>query len=79
MEGEDYDDVFVAISLYTTIILVISHASSQGWTLHQMDEKNVFLHGKLQEEVFVEKPIGFEVRDMKTHVCRLKKELYGLK
>lgn len=44
-----------------------------------MDVKTAFLHGMLQEEVFVEQPQGFEVEDRRTHVCRLKKALYGLK
>jgi len=44
-----------------------------------MDLKIVFLHGILQEEVYIEKPMGFEVHDRKTHMCWLKKALYGLK
>eukprot|EP00253_Pinus_taeda_P032760 PITA_32760 len=57
----------------------VSLAASQGWTLHQMDIKTAFLHGMLQEEVYVEQPQGFEVEDQRTHVCRLKEALYGLK
>lgn len=44
-----------------------------------MDMKTTFLHGMLREEVYVEKPQGFEVEYRKKHVWRLKKELYGLK
>ena len=44
-----------------------------------LDVKIALLHGMLHEEVFVEKPHGFEVEDRRTHVCRLKKALYGLK
>eukprot|EP00253_Pinus_taeda_P017265 PITA_17265 len=44
-----------------------------------MDVKTTFLHGMLQEEVYVEQPQGFEVEDRRTHVCRLKKALYRLK
>jgi len=44
-----------------------------------MDVKTAFLHGLLQEEVYVEQPLRFEVHDRNTHVCRLKKALYGLK
>lgn len=44
-----------------------------------MDVKAAFLHGSLKEEVYVEKTKGFEVQDRKTHVCRLKKSLYGLR
>ena len=44
-----------------------------------MDVKTAFLHGAIKEEVYVEQPLGFEVQDQDTHVCRLKKALYGLK
>ena len=44
-----------------------------------MDEKTTFLHGVIKEEVYVEQPLGFEVKDRDTHVCRLNKTLYELK
>ena len=44
-----------------------------------MDVKTAFLHGTIKEEVYVEQPLVFEVRDRDTRVCRLKKALYGLK
>ena len=44
-----------------------------------MDVNTTFLHGSIKEEVYVEQPLGFEVRDRDSHVCRLKKALYGLK
>ena len=43
-----------------------------------MDVKTTFLHGVVEEEVYV-KQLGFERRDRKTHVFKLKKDLYGLK
>eukprot|EP00253_Pinus_taeda_P023784 PITA_23784 len=39
----------------------------------------MFLHGSIKEEVYVEKHEGFEIYDRKSHICRLKKALYGLK
>ena len=44
-----------------------------------MDVKTAFLHVAKKEEVYVEQPLGFEVQDRDTYVCRLKKALYGLK
>ena len=44
-----------------------------------MDVKTAFLNGVIEEEVYIQKPKGFETHDQKTHVCRLKKALYGLK
>jgi len=44
-----------------------------------LDQKNTFLNGVIEEEVYIEKPQGFEVHSRETHVCILKKALYGLK
>lgn len=57
----------------------ISLTTSMGWNIHQMDVKAVFLNGTIDEEVHIEKPLGFIVKDRKAYVCRLKKALYGLK
>ena len=78
-EGTVYDEIFAPVARYTTIHLIIALAASQGWNLHQMDVKTAFLHGSLKEEVYVEQLMGFEVQDRDTHVCKLKKALYGLK
>eukprot|EP00253_Pinus_taeda_P012082 PITA_12082 len=43
-----------------------------------MDVKIAFLHDLIKEEVYVEQLEGFEIYDRKSHVCRLKKALYGL-
>jgi hypothetical protein len=50
-----------------------------GWKIHHMDVKTAFLNGIIQGEVYIEKPLGFEVRGRESHVCRLKKALYGMK
>eukprot|EP00253_Pinus_taeda_P031562 PITA_31562 len=78
-EGVDYDEIFAHVAQYTTIRSIIALAASQGWNLHQMDVKTTFLHGLIKEEVYVEQPEGFEVHDRESHVCRLKKALYGLR
>ena len=47
--------------------------------LHQLDVKTEFFYGKLEEEIFMKQPEGFEVADKKDYVYRLKKSLYRLK
>jgi hypothetical protein len=44
-----------------------------------MDVKTMFLNKIIEEEVYIEKPEGFETFDKESHVCRLKRALYGLK
>ena len=44
-----------------------------------MDVKTAFLNGTIDEEVYIEQPLGLEVKDRKAYVRKLKKALYGLK
>jgi hypothetical protein len=79
VEGVDYDETFQSISRYTSIKSVISIETKMGWKILQMDVKTTFLNGLIQEEVYIEHQLGFEVHGRDSHVCRLKKELYWLK
>jgi len=58
--------------------VVIAVVASRGWVLHPMDVKNAFLHGELQEEVYLDQPLGYEDMSHPDYVCRLRKALYGL-
>lgn len=78
-EGIDCEKTFTPTTRYTMIRSLISLAASMGLKVHQMDVKTTFLNGTIDEEVYIEKPLGFEVKDKETHVCRFKKALYGLK
>ena len=44
-----------------------------------MDVKTAFLNGKIEEEVYIEQSEGFETFDHESHVCQLKRDLYGPK
>jgi hypothetical protein len=58
--------------------LLIALAAHEGWEVHHMDVKSAFLNGDLQEEVYVEQPVGFIVTCKEHKVLKLKKTLYGL-
>jgi hypothetical protein len=67
------------VERYTLIMTIFSLAIVMKWKVHQMDVKKTFFNGEIKDEVYVEKTQGFEVHDRETHVCILKKDLYGLK
>jgi histone deacetylase 1/2 len=77
--GLDYEDTFSPVIKPTTIRLLLSMALTKGWHLRQLDIQNAFLHGVLEEEVFMRQPPGFEDSAYSDYLCRLDKALYELK
>ena len=78
-EGIDYEETFALVARYTIIRTIMALDSMMKWDLHQMDVKTTFLNSMIEEEVYIEQPQGFEFEDKVTHVCKLKKSMYGLK
>jgi histone deacetylase 1/2 len=77
--GIDYEDTFSLVVKAATIRLVLSIVVSNGWSLRQLDVQNAFLHGVLEEEVYMKQPPGYENKNRPNYLCKLDKALYGLK
>jgi hypothetical protein len=77
--GIDYDEVFSPVVRHTSIRAVLALVTHQNLELEQLDVKTAFLHGNLEEEIFMVQLEGFKQPGTKNLVCRLKKSLYGLK
>ena len=77
--GLDYDETFSPVIKRSTIRFILTISLSQGWSVKQLDVSNVFLHGDLQEQVYLAQPPGFEDSSHPDYVCHLHKALFGLK
>jgi len=77
--GIDYTEVFAPVARLDTVRLLLALAAQSAWDVFQLDVKSAFLHGDLQEEIYVQQPAGFIQKGRETQVYRLQKALYGLK
>ncbi|GJT21710.1 putative ribonuclease H-like domain-containing protein [Tanacetum coccineum] len=77
-EGMDYDEVFAPVARIEAIRLFLAYASFKDFVVYQMDVKSAFLYGKIEEEVYVCQPSGFEDPDFPNRVYKVEKALYGL-
>ncbi|PKU83090.1 Retrovirus-related Pol polyprotein from transposon TNT 1-94 [Dendrobium catenatum] len=78
-QGIDYNETFSPVAKLPTIRILLSVALYHSWSVQQLDVANAFLHGDLQETIFMTQPKGFEDSTHPNHVCRLHKALYGLR
>jgi hypothetical protein len=76
--GRDFDEVFAPVARIESVRMLLALATEEGWSVHHMDVKSMFLNGVLQEEVYVTQPPGFVIRGQEGKVLRLDKALYDL-
>ncbi|GJW37087.1 putative ribonuclease H-like domain-containing protein [Tanacetum coccineum] len=77
-EGIDYDEVFAPVARIEAIRLFLAYASFKDFVVYQMDVKSAFLYGKIEEEVYICQPTGFEDPIFLDKVYKVEKALYGL-
>ena len=77
--GIDFHDIFSPVVKIVSIRIVLALVALFDLELQQLDVKTAFLHGDLDEEIYMEQPEGFVLKGDEHKVCGLVKSLYGLK
>ena len=78
-DGIDYKETFSPILRKDSFRIIMALVAHYDLELHQMDVKTVFLNGDLEENVYMDQPMGFSVEGKEHMVCKLKKSIYSLK
>lgn len=77
--GIDYSETFSPVAKIDTIRVLLSIAANKEWPIYQFDVKNAFLHGSIEEDIYMEAPPGYSQEFRNGEGCKLRKALYGLK
>lgn len=81
--GINYTEVFAPVARLDTVRVLLVMAAENAWEVFQLDVKldvkSAFLHGEIQEEIYVHQPAGFIKKGREGQVYKLRKALYGLK
>ncbi|KAH9699706.1 hypothetical protein KPL71_024470 [Citrus sinensis] len=73
-EGIDYNEVFSPVVKHTSIRILLVLVAEYELELAQLDVKTTFVHGDLEEEIYMIQPCGFRVAGKENHVCRSQEE-----
>lgn len=73
----DYKETYAPVAGMTTIRTFLAIANQNSMLITQFDIKTAFLHGDVEEDLYMTQPEGYEID--KSKVCKLTKSIYGLK
>jgi transposase InsO family protein len=79
VEGIDYNEVYAPVSKLATLRTLLAVVNERDMELEHLDVKTAFLHGDLQEEIYMDLPEGYGFSVGSKLACKLQKTLYGLK
>ena len=77
--GCDYEETFAPVVTHTTIRSFLTMAVHKNLKVNHIDIKTAFLHGNLDEEVYIAQKAGYTKSGEENKICKLNKAIYGLK
>jgi hypothetical protein len=77
--GVDYLEIYSPTVRLASVRMMLAMGLHENHLIHQMDVKTAFLNGQIEQEIYMEQPVGFADDNFPHHVCKLKKGIYGLK
>ena len=77
--GLDYKETFSPVIQFETVRIILAIAALENLVIQVLDIKTAFLHGKLDEEIYMMRPEGFVIKGQESKVYKIEQALYGLK
>lgn len=79
VQGIDFTDAFFSVAKHSSLRALLGLVALHDLELEQLDVKTAFLHGELEEHIYMDQPEGFVSSGKEDLVCKMKKSLNGLK
>jgi len=76
--GIDFGEIFALVARLGTVRVALATTAQNKWKAYQMDAKSTLLNGIIEEDIYVQQPLGYEVEGKEDQVYMFKKVLYGL-